>query len=175
MVHLFTDAVGAADAQGSERDDSESGTTACGDHRGRRELRPAISRAMNDSMLDRPIEVAVESCVFRGIADFAHQASGDLLELNVVQSAVAVNGAFYRQTLGFSGDMSSLGRGDNELLLDHVTAAVERPLVLVELGDREVTRPIRFDCRSSLIKVTDAAQPLVSWTDRGTSTTISIH
>ena len=39
--------------------------------------------------------------------------------------------------------------------------------MLIELGDRETTRPLQIDCRSSVLKVTDASQPLVSISGQG--------
>jgi hypothetical protein len=118
-------------------------------------------------MADRPLEINVESSIVRGGGDLILQDSSEVVDVRLAQSAFALNGALFRQTAGAMPDAMATSRGPNELLLEHVTAVLERPLVLIELGDRESTRPLQIDCRSSVIKVTDASQPLVSMSGQG--------
>ncbi|HVJ86570.1 MAG TPA: serine/threonine-protein kinase [Caulifigura sp.] len=127
----------------------------------------AIARAMTDAMAERPFEISLESCVVRGAADLILQDSADVMEVRIAQSALALNGALFRQTSGESADAMTSGRGPNELLLDHVTAVLERPLVLIELGDRVVTRPVQLDCRNSVLKFADATQAMIAVTGQG--------
>ncbi|HVJ68096.1 MAG TPA: hypothetical protein VM510_08945, partial [Caulifigura sp.] len=127
----------------------------------------AIARAVTEAMAERPLEVSLESCLVRGGADLVWQDGADVVDIRVAQSALALNGALFRQTAGPPTDAMTTGRGPNELLLEHVTAVLERPLVSIELGDRESTRPLQFDCRNSVIKVTDAIQPLISVIGQG--------
>ncbi|QDT53953.1 Serine/threonine-protein kinase PknB [Caulifigura coniformis] len=128
---------------------------------------PAIGRAMTDVMADRPLEITVESSVVRGAADLIWQDSTDVVDVRIAQSALALNGALFRQSSGSSPSAMATSRGPNELLLEHVTAVLERSLALIELGDRETARPLQIDCRSSIVKITDASQPLISISGQG--------
>jgi hypothetical protein len=128
---------------------------------------PAIGRAVTDAMADRPLEISVESSIVRGGADLIWQDSSDVVDVRITQSAFALNGALFRQTAGAMPDAMAASRGPNELLLEHVTAVLERPLVLIELGERETTRPLQIDCRSSILKVTDGSQAMISISGQG--------
>jgi hypothetical protein len=126
-----------------------------------------MTRGPTDPPVQRA-DLLIDSCLLRGRANCIWHESSDLASVRIVQSALALNGAFYwRSAADALTDVLAQRDNLNEIDIDHVTGVFESNLLNVDLGDQGETRPFRVTCRDSVIVIADSRTPLVAMSGHG--------